>query len=62
MTLIEIAFRYVPIGTEFGYEGHIYIKTNFNRGYYFKGGRKVFRSFKKRILVNTTSDYFDTRG
>ena len=60
--LIEIAFRYIPIGEEFGHEGQIYIKTNFNRGYYFKGSKTIHKVFKKKILVKTTREYFNMIG
>ena len=43
MTLIEIAFKHIPIGTEFGFKGQMYTKTNFNRGYYHKEGRKILK-------------------
>lgn len=58
MILTEMAFKFIPISDEFGYDGKMYIKTNFQRGYFWKEGRKVFRHFKKRTLVNTISDYF----
>jgi len=59
MTLIEIAFKYIPIGVEFEYKGQTYTRTNFNRGYFWKNGRKVHRVFRKKIIVNTTSEYFN---
>ncbi len=59
MTMIEIAFKYIPIGVEFGHNGKIYTKTNFNRGYYYREGKIVHRVFRKKTLVNTTSEYFN---
>ena len=56
---IEIAFKHIPYGVDFEHKGQSYTKTSFNRGYYFKDGRKVFRTFKKKILVNTSSEHFD---
>lgn len=44
-------FRYVSIGRLFVVEGQEYIKTSFNRGYFFADGKKIFRTFKKRRLV-----------
>jgi hypothetical protein len=59
MTVIEIAFKFIPIGVDFTHRGKEYTKTNFNRGYYYKEGRKVHRVFRKKTLVNTTSEYFN---
>lgn len=59
MTLIDIAFRYIPIGVEFGHKGQMYTKTNFNKGYFWKNGIKVHRVFRKRTLITTDSNYFE---
>jgi hypothetical protein len=53
----EVDYKHVPFDVEFEHNGKKYIKTNFNRGYYYKDGRKVFRSFKKRTKVKTDEKY-----
>jgi len=62
MNTMEIAFRHIPMAISFVYKEKEYIKTNFGRGYYWKDGKKVFRYFKKGIIVKTNSEYFDVRG
>jgi hypothetical protein len=57
--MIEVNFKFVPFKAEFEYEDQIYIKTNFQRGYYYKEGRKVFRNFKKQTKVKTDGEYFN---
>lgn len=59
MTTIEIAFKYIPIGVEFEHKGQEYTKTNHNRGYYDRESKRICRVFKKKIVVNTTSEYFN---
>lgn len=59
MNTINIAFRFIPIGVEFTHMGQEYTKTNFNRGYYIKGGKTIHRVFRKKTSVNTTSEYFN---
>ena len=56
---VKIAYKHVPHGVAFTHDGIEYIKTNFNKGFYFKEGKKVFRIFKKKTLVITSSEYFD---
>ena len=56
---VKIAFKHVPYAVEFEHREQTYTKTNFNRGYYFKDGIKVFRKFKKHTLIKTSSEYFD---
>jgi len=57
--IIEIAYKHIPFGVEFGYKGQMYTKTNFKRSYYWEDGRRKFRYFKKQTLVNTKSEVFD---
>ncbi len=56
---IEISYKHIPHGVTFTHIGIEYVKTNFNRGYYFKEGRKVHRMFKKKTLVITSNESFD---
>lgn len=56
----SMAFKYIHMGNTFCFEGQEYIKTNFNRGYYFENGRKVFKSVRKSRLVETTQTQWDT--
>lgn len=62
MNTIDIAFKHIPIGVEFDYKGQMYMKTNHNRGRYIKGSKTIHKSFKKKTVVNTTSEYFDVRA
>ena len=59
MNNIDIAFKYISIGVEFKHKGQEYTKTNFQRGYYHKGSKVIHRFFKKKTVVNTTSEYFN---
>jgi len=59
MNTIEIAFKYIPIAIEFEKDGQQYIKTNHHRGYQWEDGKKVFRTFKKSVLVKTNNEYFN---
>lgn len=56
---VQIAYKHIPHGVAFTHDGIEYTKTNFNRGYFFKDGRKVHRAFKRKTLVNTLSKTFD---
>lgn len=46
-----VEFKNILFGFPFTFQGQEYIKTNFNRGYFFQDGRKVFRPFKKSVMV-----------
>ena len=56
---VEITYKHIPHGVAFTHGDIEYTKTNFNRGFYFKDGRKVHRVFKKKTLVITSSNSFD---
>ena len=57
--LVEIKYKHVPFNCKFVFEGQEYEKTNFNRGFYYKEGRIIFRTFKKSKIVKTSAEYFD---
>lgn len=59
MNIITIQFRHIPVGIEFKHGDIEYIKTNFQRGYYWKNDKRVFRKFKKHTIVKTSNEYFD---
>lgn len=59
MITTRIAFKHIPMGVEFKHKDIEYTKTNLQRGYYHKNGRKVLKFFKKSTVVETTSEYFD---
>ncbi len=58
MNIVTIQFRHIPVGIEFKHGDIEYIKTNFNRGYYWKDNKKVFRNFKKHTIVKTRKAIF----
>jgi len=55
----KITYKYINLNEVFEFEGQKYIKTNFQRGYYLKDGRKVFKRFKKTDLVSANHKEFD---
>ena len=57
--LVEIKYKHVLFNCKFEFEGIEYEKTNFNRGFYYKEGKKVFRQFKKSKTVKTSREFFD---
>ena len=59
MTTIQIAYKHIPFGCQFTHKGIEYTKANFNRGYYYDEiGRKVFRYFKKKTIVESKDEIF----
>lgn len=58
--LNNIEFKYLNIGDKFFFEDQEYIKTNFQRGYYYENNRKVFKRFKKLQLILTVCFRWDT--
>lgn len=57
---MKIKYKEVYFGGKFTFEELEYIKTNYNRGYYWKNGRKIFRTFKIAKLITVKRDsYYD---
>lgn len=57
--MIYTYFKLVGFSNKFIHKDIEYIKTSFNRGYYYKNNKKVFRNFKKKILVQTDGNNWD---
>lgn len=57
--MVKVNYKYVVFGEKFNFEGKEYIKTNFGRAYYCENGKKIFRKFKKRIIVDTKHNLWD---
>jgi len=55
----ELKFKQLTFGKVFEHGGVSYNKTNYNRGYYFEKGRKVFRTFKKSTIVLSEDKAWD---
>ena len=53
-----IRFSSLVIGSTFVFEGQEYIKTNHQRGYFWKDGAKSFRYFKKNQPVEAKTQVF----
>ena len=48
---MKIEFRQLLLNRTFTFEGINWTKTNHQRGFYYKEGKKVFRYFNKRKIV-----------
>ena len=57
--LVEVNFKYLPFNVKFEHDGIEYTKTNFGRGFYWKGDKKIFRKFKKLTKVKTSAEHFE---
>lgn len=57
--MTEISYKHVDFGEKFTFDNVTYVKTNFNRGYYYKDGAKVFRKFRKSTIVKIEGTPFD---
>lgn len=55
--LVEVKYKYVPFSVNFVHKEQKYTKSNHSRGYYFDGGEKIFRNFKKQTLVLVEKKY-----
>ena len=55
----ETEYKHVYFGGLFTFDKKDYIKTNFQRGYFRVDERKIFKSFKKNIIVTVNHPYYN---
>lgn len=57
--MINTIFKYVHFNDRFIHDNTEYVKTNKNRGYYWKDGVKIFKVFNKKSKVKTENSFWD---
>ena len=58
--MIKFGFKYVVPGNKFIFDGVVYTKTNHERGFYYENGKAIFKTFKKKTIVETHQKKWDT--
>ena len=56
---MNVKYKNVYFGNIFIFNNLKYVKTSFNRGYYWEDGRKVFKTFKKSTEVEVEGGYYE---